>query len=92
VNHFGQRFAFDEFHRDKRLAIGFVDFVDGGDVRMIQSRGGLGFAQETLLFLTAPHQIRGKKFQGDGALEFGILGFVDGAHAALPDLLGNSVV
>ena len=89
---FVQGFTFDEFHGDEELAIRFIDFVDGGDVGMIQSGGRLGFTQETFLLLAVPHQIRGKKFQRDGALEFGILGFVDDAHAAFAKFIYDLVV
>ena len=41
-----QRRAFHEFHRNKRLAVVFADFVDGANIRMIQGGSRLGFALE----------------------------------------------
>jgi hypothetical protein len=33
-----QRLAFEQFHRNERLALGLADVVDGADVRMIERR------------------------------------------------------
>ena len=43
-----ERLAFQQLHRDERPALVLVDVVDGADVRVIQGRGGAGFALEPL--------------------------------------------
>ncbi len=57
---------------------------------MIQSSSCLRFVDEALLFVLTGAEMLGQKFEGE-AVEFGVLGLVDDTHAALPDLLGNSV-
>src|SRR5688572_11587622 len=41
-----QGVAFHVFHREEMLSVVLPDFVDGDDVRMLQSGGGLGFGAE----------------------------------------------
>src|ERR1700677_3766096 len=42
-----QRFAPEQFHREKRLAANILtDVVDGNDVRMLERRGNASFAYE----------------------------------------------
>jgi hypothetical protein len=43
-----QRLAFQQLHRNKRLAFVFVNVVDGADTGMIQCGGGAGLALEAL--------------------------------------------
>ena len=42
-----ERLAIEKFHGDEGFGVLFTDIVDGADVGMIQSRGGLGFALES---------------------------------------------
>jgi len=39
--------AVQKFHDDERMAVFFADFINGADVRVIESGGGLRFALET---------------------------------------------
>ena len=39
--------AVEELHGDKSLAVLLANVVDGADVRMVQRRGGPGFALKT---------------------------------------------
>ena len=87
-----QRTAFQEGHDDKRPSLGLVDFVNRADIRMIQPRGGFCLALETLAGLFVSQQVRREEFQGDGAVELGVLGLVDDTHAALAELGGDFVV
>ena len=43
-----------------------VDVVDGADVGMIEGRGCLGFALESLQRMAVPGQLFGQELQGDG--------------------------
>ena len=47
IEHVFQSLAIEELHGDERLAFPFTNLMDGADVRMIQSRGGLRLALET---------------------------------------------
>jgi hypothetical protein len=49
---------------------------------VIEGGAGFGFALEALEGLCVVRQIIGEEFQRDGAIEAGVLGFVDYAHAA----------
>ena len=44
----GQRFAFEQLHRDEQAAAVFADFVDLADVRVVDARRGPGLAPQAL--------------------------------------------
>lgn len=48
MNQLPERLTLQQFHGDEVLAVGFVDFENGADIRMIQRGGGKGFALKTL--------------------------------------------
>ena len=79
-------------HRDKRAAIGFIDVENRRDVGMLDGSGGPGFLDESLLAVFVLSKVLGEEFEGDLALQLGVLGEVDRAHATLPDLLEDFVV
>ncbi len=79
---FMQHLALDVFHRNKNLSIRFIDFVNGGDVGIIQRRGGFGFVDEALLVFFSLAEMWRQKLQGDEAVEFDVLRFVDYPHSA----------
>jgi hypothetical protein len=87
-----QRHAVEKFHDDEGLPIHFVDFVDGADVGVVQGGRGLGLALKTGKHLRVFGYVRGKKLQGDKAIEFDILSLVDDAHPATTKLLSNVVM
>ena len=87
-----QRPAIEEGHYDEGAAIDLVDLVNGADVGMIEFRGGLGFPLETLAAFFVAQQVRSEEFEGDGAVESGVLGLIDDSHAAFTKLLGDLVV
>jgi len=41
---------------------------------------------------SSPATVQGQEFQGDGALQFGILGFVNDAHATFAELFDDFVM
>ena len=67
---FTDRRAIEKGHRQEGLALGFVDFVDGADIRVIESSRGFGFLNETRLVRVIFEQVAGEKLQGNGAFEF----------------------
>ena len=77
-----QRLAFQQLHGDEGLPVGFVDFVNGADVRMIERGRGLGFALKTAQGLRVLGDVLGQKFQRDRASELEVFRFVDHPHAA----------
>ncbi len=56
--------------------------MNGGDVRVVQCRGCLSLDFEARAFLFAGGYLVRQEFDGDLALEFGVVGFVDDTHAA----------
>jgi hypothetical protein len=82
---FGQRMALEKLHRQKRVAVGFFDRVDGDDVRMAKRRHGLRFTLEALPAIGILCHLRRQDLERDLALEPGIEGAIDLAHAAGAD-------
>ncbi len=87
-----QRLAVEIFHGDESLAVVFADFVDGADVRVIQSRGGARFAAKAFEGLSVLCQIIGKKFEGGEAAELGVFRFVDNTHPTTAEFLDDAVM
>jgi hypothetical protein len=76
---------------DEGAAVGFADVVDSADVWMIEGGSGLGFALEAGESLRVGGDVFGEEFEGDEAMEAGVFGFVDNAHAAA-EFVGDVVV
>jgi hypothetical protein len=87
-----QRFAVEKFHDDVGVGVFFAEIVDGADVWMIESGGGLGFALEALERLMIVGQGFGEEFQGHEAMELGVFCFVNDAHAAATEFFGDAIV
>src|ERR1019366_6471345 len=87
-----QRKPVQKLHRDERLAVLVVNFVDGADVRMIQCRGGFGFALKAAECLRVFGYLVGQEFERNKATELHICGLIDHAHAAAADLAEDAVV
>ena len=92
--------AADVLHRDVMrdilgicgVELSLTDLVDGYDVRMVQRRSGFCFTDESAHAIRIGHQSGGKNLQRDGAIQPGVGGFVDLAHAARADWLEYFVV
>ncbi len=77
-----QRGAGDELHDQQDIVLFFDNVVDGGDIGMNEGGGALAFAEEEVavgsrIAVTAEHALDGNR-----ALECGIEGAVNLAHAA----------
>lgn len=64
--------------------VGAADVVDVTDVRVIQGGEGLGLALEPLLQFGIGRDVLRQNFDRDSAVEAGIVGLIDLAHAAGP--------
>ena len=84
--------AIQKLHHDERLAILLVDFMNGADVGMVQSRSGLCFTAKAAQDLSIFGHFVGQKLQRNKAIEFGVLGFVYDAHPAAAQLLEDAIV
>src|SRR5258708_32924961 len=58
---------FQQFHRDERLALVFVNFVDRAYVRMIERRRWTRLAAQAFQRLSVAGRIRGQELEGDEA-------------------------
>jgi hypothetical protein len=59
---------------------------------MIQGRGRACFAAETFQSLWVSRELIGQELEGDEAAQFGVLGFINHAHAAAAKFLDYAVV
>jgi hypothetical protein len=87
-----QRHAFEKFHGDEGVAFLFANVMDGADVGMIESRGGLSFTLEAGEGVRIPSNIRREEFQGDEAVEANVFRFVNYAHTATAEFFKDTVV
>jgi len=68
-----------------------IRVVDVNDVGMIQCGSGQSFLLEATSELTILGQEGGHDFDGDMAVERGLVGFVDGGHPTPPDFFQDAV-
>ena len=84
----GERGAFHQFHDD---GVAFKS-VDGGDVGVIEGGEGLRFALEAGAVVGVGGQSLGENLDSDVAVELGVTGAVDLAHASFAEEVENLVV
>src|SRR5919108_1812918 len=75
-----QRLSFDEFGRNKGLAVAFADFVDGDDMRVIQDGAGTRLAKKTPQPLGTALSVSGQQLQRNVTTERQISREVHLAH------------
>jgi hypothetical protein len=74
------------------LPVVLLNVMNGADVRVVQDGTGSRFLEETASLGVIPLVAVGEEFQGYGAGESQILGFVDDPHAAFTELLEDLIV
>src|SRR5437867_6643808 len=87
-----ERLAVDVLHHEEHDVLGFVNFVDCADVRMIDSRCSASLPQEAHASLLVTYQLGGKRFDGDRAVKLCVFRFVDHTHTAFSNLFQYAVV
>src|SRR5258706_11944176 len=87
-----QRHTFQKLHGNERLLAVFADFINGANIRMIESRRRTGFPAKTLQWLRVVRQFIGQEFQGHETAKLGVFSFVNNTHAATTELLDDAVV
>ena len=83
--------ALDQLHHERRDAVGVLESVDGGDVRMIQRGEDFRFALEAGEPLGIGRERRREDLDRDLALQLRVRGAIDLAHAARADGDGDFV-
>ena len=84
--------ALDVLHHDEVRAVLGADVVDGDDVGMVQSAGGLGLLHEALLAAGVGDLVGGQDLDRHGAIQMGVACLVDHTHAAFTELRFDPVV
>ena len=82
VELFRQRLALDQLQDDRRLAVGFVEAVDRGDIGVVQRREQLRLALESRDAIRVGHESVGEDLDRDVATELGVARAIDLAHPA----------
>jgi hypothetical protein len=77
--------AFDDRHHQIQPAVDITGVVDGDDVRLGQPGCGVGLAAEPLPISRVGPQVGGQQFDGDVAVDRGVVGPIHLPHAALAD-------
>ena len=73
--------AVQKFHGDVSSAIFLPNVVNRADVGMIECRSGLRFSLKAAQGLRVLGDVVGQEFQGDVAVQPGVLGFIHHTHA-----------
>src|SRR4029077_9205179 len=80
-----QRFSLEKFHDDEVNAVLLPEIVELANVGVAQLGDGTSLAPEALQSVGTLGEMRGQNLDGDGAIEAGIGGAIDFAHAAGSD-------
>jgi hypothetical protein len=84
----GEGAPLDQLHGQERPAVRqHADLVHGGDAGVLQLAGDAGLVAEALGGRRIGRVFRGQHLDGDVAVEGGVAGAVDHAHAAAADLV-----
>jgi len=86
-----KRYTVKKLHHDEGPAIFLADFVDGTNIRVVESRGGQCLALKTGQGLSILDDVIGEKLERDEAAKDQVLGFVNNAHSAAAHLLNDAV-
>ena len=92
ANLFGDGGAIDKGHGDEGLALHLVDFVNGGDVGVVQAGRGASFLQKASAILLAVERSQRQKLERDHALQAGVFRPINDTHASLGELRDHVVV
>ena len=79
----------DQLGSDPVDTVVAADVVNGDDVRVVERAGGAGFALETRDTVRVARQAGGQHLDGHVALQAGVAGAPDLAHAAAPQQFHN---
>ena len=86
-----ERLAVDELQDDRGRAVGLLETVNAGDVRMVERGEELGLALEPAETIGVAREFAGQHFQRDVALQLRVARTVDLAHAAGAEQLDDFV-
>src|ERR1700730_4717935 len=84
--------ALQQFHGNKSLAFAFIDFIDGADIGMVESRCRTCFAAKTFETLRIVGYIFRQELQSHGSAQTGVFRLIHHAHSTATKLLKNPIV
>ena len=84
--------ALQQFHGDEWLALMLADFINGADVRMVESGGGTRFTAKAFQSILVSRPIRRKKLEGHVAAQRCVLGAVNDTHATGTEFLEHAIM
>src|SRR6516165_5544828 len=84
--------SLQKLHRNEGLALVITNLINCADIRVVQRGGCLSFTLETLQSLAVPGEPLGQEFERDEAMQPGVLGLVNHAHAPAAEFLQNAIV
>src|SRR5215469_793036 len=89
---FSQEHSLEQLHHDEGTSLMFPDVVNCANIWVIQCRGGLRFAAESLQSLCVSCQFFGQEFEGHKAIQPGVLRFINDTHASAPQPLNDAIM
>ena len=87
-----QRPPIQKLHGNESLLAVFANFVDGANIRMIESGRRTRLPAKAFQCLRVSRQLLGQEFERDEAAKLGVLRLVDHTHPAATKLVDNAVV
>ena len=87
-----ERASLDQLHRNVRLAVGFADFVDGADVRVVERCCRTRFTHQSGARRGIIEAGRGKHLDGDVAIQLLVAGAIHLPHATSPEPADDAIV
>jgi hypothetical protein len=87
-----ERLPLDELHRNVGLAVRLADFMNGADIRMVESGSGSRFTRQPCVRGGIVEAAAKENFDCDVAVEPFVVGAIDLAHSAGAELAGDPVV
>ncbi len=83
--------AFQKWHGNVGDAALFIDLINGNEVIMLELGSGPRLAHEPVLRSGLACETGQHRFQGDGALQAGILGKEDNAHSSTSENFQHAI-
>ena len=87
-----ERGPFEILHHDVRMAAAGPDLMNGADIRVIQRGCGARLAAEAFERPRVGRHVVRQELERDPAAELAVLSFVDDAHPAAAQLVGDAIV
>src|SRR5437667_3406962 len=92
MNLLAQRSTIDKLHGDEVHTVALADFMDGGDVRMVERRRGFCFLSEAPHAVLIRGEISRENLERNLAVKFGVLCEIDLTHATRTELGKDAIV